>query len=150
METMESYYRKVHTRTDYFLAAGLFVIAVVLFFVHKGVGITLAICSGLLLLFQRSGFLFDGEKEILEMKAFNICGICRNPLIAFLDGQPVSTRIEEGSLGGTVRLEIFWSAKSETAYARVYDFVDYVYTPAGPMVSMPRERAERLMDCLSS
>ena len=150
METMESYYRKVHTRTDYFLAAGLFVIAVVLFFVHKGVGITLAICSGLLLLFQRSGFLFDGEKEILEMKAFNICGICRNPLIAFLDGQPVSTRIEEGSLGGTVRLEIFWSGKSETAYARVYDFVDYVYTPAGPMVSMPRERAERLMACLSS
>ena len=149
METMESYYRKVHTRTDYFLAAGLFVIAVVLFFVHKGVGITLAICSGLLLLFQRSGFLFDGEKEILEMRAFNICGICRNPLMAFLDGQPVSTRIEEGSLGGTVRLEIFWSAKSETAYARVYDFVDYVYTPAGPMVSMPRERAERLMDCLS-
>ena len=147
---MESYYRKVHTRTDYFLAAGLFVIAVVLFFVHKGVGITLAICSGLLLLFQRSGFLFDGEKEILEMKAFNICGICRNPLIAFLDGQPVSTRIEEGSLGGTVRLEIFWSGKSETAYARVYDFVDYVYTPAGPMVSMPRERAERLMACLSS
>ena len=147
---MESYYRKVHTRTDYFLAAGLFVIAVVLFFVHKGVGITLAVCSGLLLLFQRSGFLFDGEKEILEMKAFNICGICRNPLIAFLDGQPVSTRIEEGSLGGTVRLEIFWSGKSETAYARVYDFVDYVYTPAGPMVSMPRERAERLMDCLSS
>ena len=150
METMESYYRKVHTRTDYFLAAGLFVIAVVLFFVHKGVGITLAICSGLLLLFQRSGFLFDGEKEILEMKAFNICGICRNPLMAFLDGQPVSTRIEEGSLGGTVRLEIFWSEKSETAYARVYDFVDYVYTPAGPMVSMPRERAERLMECLSS
>ena len=147
---MESYYRKVHTRTDYFLAAGLFVIAVVLFFVHKGVGITLAICSGLLLLFQRSGFLFDGEKEILEMKAFNICGICRNPLIAFLDGQPVSTRIEEGSLGGTVRLGIFWSGKSETAYARVYDFVDYVYTPAGPMVSMPRERAERLMACLSS
>lgn len=148
METMESYYRKVHTRTDYFLAAGLFVIAVVLFFVHKGVGITLAICSGLLLLFQRSGFLFDGEKEILEMKAFNICGICRNPLMAFLDGQPVSTRIEEGSLGGTVRLEIFWSGKSETAYARVYDFVDYIYTPAGPIIRMPRERAERLMGCL--
>ena len=44
METMESYYRKVHTRTDSILAAGLLVIAVILFFVHKGVGITLAVC----------------------------------------------------------------------------------------------------------
>ncbi len=149
METMESYYRKVHTRTDYILAAGLLVIAVILFFVHKGVGITLAVCSGLLLLFQRSGFLFEGQKDILSMKSFNICGICRNPLMAFLEGQPVSAKIEEGTLGGIVRLEIFWSEKSETSYARVYDFVDYVYTPAGPMVSMPRERAERLMNCLS-
>lgn len=149
METMESYYHKVHTRTDYILAAAIFVFAVLLFFIHKGIGITVAICSGLLLLFQRSGFIFEGHKDVLRMKSYDLCGICRPALMAFLDGKDPSATLQEGSTGGTVRLELFYSESSAEAFVRVYDFVDYVYVPTGPIIQLTRERAEKLMAQLS-
>jgi hypothetical protein len=44
-----------------------------------------------------------------------------------------------------VRLEIYYNAEKAVAYARLFDFSNYVYVPATDIVELRGPRAEKLI-----
>lgn len=142
---MEIKLRKVHTAKDLVISAIILGAGIGLYFWNAGLGITIAVCGLLLLLFYKAGHKRDGEDIILRKAALDVSHSCRDSLKGFLEGKDVEPEVETNISGGVVRLEAYYNADAAIAYAQLFDFSNYTYEPATEIVELRGPKAEKLI-----
>lgn len=145
---MEIQFKSVHTGTDLVISAIILAAGVGLYFVNAALGVVIAACGLLMLLFFKSGHKREGEDIVLRKKACDIAHHCRESLKGFLEGKDVEPEVDAAGNGGIVRLEIYYNADKAVAYARLFDFSNYSYEPATEIVELRGGRAEKLISKL--
>lgn len=145
---MEIKLKKVHTAKDLVISAMVLAAGIGLYFVNAGLGITIALCGLLLLIFYKAGLKREGEGIVLRKAALDVSHSCRDSLKGFLDGKDVEPQIDRTALGGIVRLEVYYNADAGIAYAQLFDFSNYTYEPATELVELRGSRAEKLISKL--
>ena len=143
---MEIKLKKVHTAKDLAISAIMTAAGIGLFFVNAGIGVVVAVCGILMLLFWKDGYRREGENIILHKKAFDVAHSCRESLKGFLDGKDVEPIVDTTAIGGIIRLEVFYNAEAQVAYAQIFDFSSYTYEPATELTELRGPRAKTLTD----
>ena len=90
---MEIKFKSVHTVKDLVISAIILAAGIGLYFVNAGLGVVIAICGLLMLLFYKSGHKREGEGIVLTKKAFDIACHCRDSVKGFLDGKDVELEV---------------------------------------------------------
>ncbi len=116
-----------------------------LYFWNAGLGITIAVCGLLLLLFYKAGYMREGEDIVLHKAALDVSHSCRDSLKGFLEGKDVEPEVETNISGGVVRLEAYYNADAAITYAQLFDFSNYTYEPATEIVELRGPKAEKLI-----
>ncbi len=145
---MEIKLKKVHTVKDLLISAFVLAAGIGLYFVHAGLGATVAVCGLLLLAFYKSGYKREGENTVLRKTALDVSHSCRDSLKGFLDGKEVEPQIDKAARGGVIRLEAYYNADAAVAYAQLFDFSNYTYEPATGIVELRGSRAQTLISKL--
>ncbi len=142
---MEIKLKKVHTAKDLVISAIVLAFGIGLYFVNAGLGVTVALCGLLLLVFYKAGYKREGEDIVLHKDALDVSHACRDSLKGFLDGKDVEPQLDKTALGGIIRLEVYYNADAAIAYAQLFDFSNYTYEPATELVEIRGPRAEKLI-----
>lgn len=145
---MEIKIKKVHTAKDLAISAVVLAAGIGLYFLNAGLGIIIAVCGLLMLLFYKAGSKRAGEDTVLKKQALDVAHHCRESLKGFLEGKDMEPEIDTGGQGGIVRLEIYYNADAAVAYAQLFDFSNYTYEPATPLVELRGERARKFISKL--
>ncbi len=145
---MEIKFKKVHTKKDLIISSIVLAAGIGLYFVNAGLGILLAACGVLMLLFYKDGYKREGESIVLQKKALDVAHSCRDSLKGFLDGKDVEPDVNAGISGGAIRLEVFYNAAASVAYAQLFDFSNYTYEPATDLVEVRGPKADKLISKL--
>lgn len=145
---MEIKFKKVHTKKDLIISSIVLAAGIGLYFVNAGLGILLAACGVLMLLFYKDGYKREGEGIVLQKKALDVAHSCRDSLKGFLDGKDVEPDVNAGISGGAIRLEVFYNAAASVAYAQLFDFSNYTYEPATDLVEVRGPKADKLISKL--
>lgn len=142
---MEIKLKQVHTVKDLTISVIVIAAGIGLFFLNAGLGVTVAVCGLLLLVFYKAGYKREGEGVVLRKAALDIAHSCRDSLKGFLDGKDVEPQIDKSELGGIIRIEVYYNADAAVAYAQLFDFSNYTYQPATGIVELRGHRAEQLI-----
>ena len=142
---MEIQLKKVHTVKDLVISAIVLAAGTGLYFVNAGLGITIALCGFLLLVFYKAGYKREGEDIVLRKAALEVSHSCRDSLKGFLDGKEVEPQIDKTAVGGIIRLEVYYNADAAIAYAQLFDFSNYTYEPATEIVELRGSKTEKLI-----
>ena len=145
---MEIKLTKVHTTKDLLISAIVLAAGIGLYFINAGLGILLAVCGVLMLLFYKGGYKRKGEDIVLQKKALDVAHTCRDSLKGFLDGKDVEPEVNTSINGGIIRLEVYYNAVSSVAYAQLFDFSNYTYEPATDLVEVRGPKADKLISKL--
>ena len=142
---MEIKLTKVHTTKDLIISAIVMAAGIGLYFINAGLGILLAVCSVLMLLFYKGGYKREGEDIVLQKKALDVAHTCRDSLKGFLDGKDVEPEVNTSINGGIIRLEVYYNAVSSVAYAQLFDFSNYTYEPVTGIVELRGTKADKII-----
>lgn len=142
---MEIKFKKVHTVKDLTLSAILFAAGIGLYFINAGLGAVTAVCGLLMLFFWKNGHKVEGKDLLLQYKAVDLSKSCRASVLDFLAGKDIIPEFRAGNQGGIIRLEVWYNGTAKTAYARLYDFENYMYVAATGIVELHDARADRLI-----
>ena len=142
---MEIKLTKVHTTKDLLISAIVMAAGIGLYFINAGLGILLAVCSVLMLLFYKGGYKREGEDIVLQKKALDVAHTCRDSLKGFLDGKDVEPEVNTSINGGIIRLEVYYNAVSSVAYAQLFDFSNYTYEPVTGIVELRGTKADKII-----
>ena len=142
---MEIKLTKVHTTKDLLISAIVLAAGIGLYFVNAGLGILLAFCGILMLLFFKGGYKREGEDIVLQKKALDVAHSCRDSLKGFLEGKDVEPDVNTSINGGVIRLEVYYNADASLAYAQLFDFSNYTYEPATGLVELRGPKADKLI-----
>ena len=145
---MEIKLKKVHTAKDLIISAVILAAGIGLYFINAGLGVTIAACGLLLLVFYKAGYKREGEDIVLHKAALDISHSCRDSLKGFLEGKDVEPDVKTNMNGGVVRLEVCYNADAAIAYAQLFDFSNYTYEPATEIVELRGPKAEKLISKL--
>ena len=145
---MEINFKKVHTVKDLAISTTVLLAGAGLFFVNKGLGITIAACGLAMFFLYKGGYRKDGQGIILQKKSEDLCKCCRQSVADYLNGKDVTPQIKRGTEGGSVRLDVYYNAGAGIAYARLYDFRDYAYEPETDFVELHSPKADELISQL--
>ena len=140
--------KKVHTLKDLAISAITLAAGIGLFFVNAGLGFFIAGCGILMLCFFTGGYQRAGEKLTLKKCALDISNSCRESLKGFLDGKDVEPELKVSTVGGIIRMEVYYNADASVAYAQLFDFSNYSYEPATELVELRGPRADKLISKL--
>jgi hypothetical protein len=142
---MEIKLTKVHTTKDLLISAIVLAAGIGLYFINAGLGILLAVCGVLMLLFYKGGYKRKGEDIVLQKKALDVAHTCRDSLKGFLDGKDVEPEVNTSINGGIIRLEVYYNAVSSVAYAQLFDFSNYTYEPVTGIVELRGTKADKMI-----
>jgi hypothetical protein len=142
---MEMNFIKVHTAKDLTISVILIAVGIALFFVNKGLGVTIAVLGIFMLIFYKSGYKREGSSTVLTKKAFDVSISCRQPLMDFLNGIKADPVIAAPLTGGVIRIEAYFNKMAEVAYVQLFDFYDYTYQKATDIVELRGQNAANLI-----
>lgn len=145
IETMEKTFKKVHTAKDLAISAILVAAGTGLYFLNAGLGLLLAACGLLMLLFYKAGYKCQGDNVLLKKYAMDIPRTCRESIKEFLEGKNVEPKICKDDNGAVVRLEVYCNDARSVAYAQLFDFANYDYVPLSGIVELRGPRADTLI-----
>ncbi|MBQ9174121.1 MAG: hypothetical protein IJV54_03185 [Bacteroidales bacterium] len=145
---MENNIKRVHTGKDLAISSMILVLGIGLYFVNAGLGIVIAVCGCLMLLFVKSGAKMNGEGALLTKVALDIDHSCRDSVKDYLDGKDVDPKVEAPAKGGVVRLEAYFNRQEDIVYAQLFDFSNYTYEKATELVGISGVRARKLISKL--
>jgi len=141
---MEYNFKKVHTRKDLIISILLMVAGAGLFFLNKGLGITVGVFGLVCLLIFKAGYKLNGKGVVLTKKSQDLCKCCRTSVVEFLNGKNVTPEIKRGNEGGIIRLEVYFNKSERIAYVQAFDFCNYTYEPVAQVVELEGDRAEMI------
>lgn len=145
---MEYNFKKVHTGKDLAISFILIGAGAGLFFLNKGLGITIGACGIISLMAYKTGYKLDGKGAVLTKKSEDICRACKSSVVDYLKGKDVTPEIRKGTDGGSFRLDVYFSKDEGVAYAQVFDFCNYAYEPATDVVELHHPKADKLVSQL--
>lgn len=145
---MEINFNKVHTAKDLAISTIILIAGIGLFFVNKGLGITIAVCGLAMFFLYKGGYKKDGQGVLLTRKSEDLCKCCKAPIVDYLNGKDVMPQIKKGDEGGSVRLDVYYNAAAGIAYAQLFDFRNYSYEPETDVVALYSPRADKLISQL--
>ena len=145
---MEINFKKVHTVKDLAISTLVLLAGIGLFFVNKGLGITIAACGLAMFLLYKGGYKKDGKGIVLQKKSEDLCKACKSSVVDYLNGKDVTPQIKKGNEGGSVRLDVYFNAAAGIAYAQLFDFRGYAYEPETDVVELHSPRADKLIPLL--
>ena len=145
---MEIKFKSVHTAKDLIISAIVLAAGIGLYFVNTGLGVVIAICGLLMLLFYKGGHKREGESIVLQKKALDVAHTCRDSLKGFLEGKDVEPEVKTNLNGGIIRLEVYYNATVPVAYVQLFDFSNYTYEPATEIVELRGPKADKLISKL--
>ena len=131
---------------DLCISSAVILAGIGLFFLHKGLGVTVIIGGILMLFIYKAAFVRTGEeKTLLTKKAFDLSKSCRQSVFDYLSGKDVTPKIVSPNGGGIVRLEVYFNKKEEVVYAQLFDFTDYTYSEATGLVELRSPASGKLL-----
>ncbi|MBQ9819629.1 MAG: hypothetical protein IJM60_05050 [Bacteroidales bacterium] len=142
---MEIHFKKVYTAKDLVISAITLAAGIGLYFINAGIGIVVAVCGLLLLLFLKSGYKRSGDNLVFKKKAFDVAHTCRDSLKGFLEGKDVEPEVRTNMDGGIIRLEVWYNTEAAIAYAQLFDFSNYNYEPATELIELHDSKALKLI-----
>lgn len=142
---MDIHFKKVYTAKDLVISAITLAAGIGLYFVNAGIGIIVAVCGLLLLLFLKSGYKRPGDNLVFKKKAFDVAHTCRDSLKGFLEGKDVEPEVRTNMDGGIIRLEVWYNTEAATAFAQLFDFSNYNYEPATELIELHDSKALKLI-----
>lgn len=145
---MEINFKKVHTGKDLAISTIVLLAGAGLFFVNKGLGVTIAVCGLAMFFLCKGGYKKDGQGIVLQKKSEDLCKACKPSLVDYLNGKDVTPQIKKGNEGGSVRLDVYYNAAAGIAYAQLYDFRNYAYEPATEVIELHSPKADKLISQL--
>ena len=145
---MEINFKKVHTVKDLAISTLVLLAGIGLFFVNKGLGITIAVCGLAMFLLYKGGYKKDGKGIVLQKKSEDLCKACKQSIVDYLNGKDITPQIKKGSEGGSVRLDVYYKASAGIAYAQLFDFRNYTYEPETDVIELHSPKAEKLISQL--
>lgn len=145
---MEINFKKVHTAKDLAISTIVLLAGVGLFFINKGLGITIVVCGLAMLFLYKGGYRKDGHSALLARKSEDLCKCCKQSIVDFLHGKDTEPQVKKGHNGGSVRLDVYFNEASGIAYAQLYDFRNYTYEPETEIVELHSPRADKLISLL--
>ena len=145
---MEINFKKVHTGKDLAISTIVLLAGIGLFFVNKGLGITMAACGVAMFFFNKDGYKKDGQGIVFQKKSEDLCKSCKPSIVDYLNGKDVMPQIKKGNEGGSVRLDVYYNAAAGIAYAQLFDFRGYTYEPETDVVELHSPQADKLISQL--
>ena len=145
---MEINFKKVHTGKYLAISTIVLLAGIGLFFVNKGFGITIAVCGLAMFFLYKGGYKKNGQGIVLQKKSEDLCKSCRQSILDYLNGKDVTPQIKKGDEGGSVRLDIYYNAAAEIAYAQLFDFRNYAYEPETEVIELHPPKADKLISQL--
>ena len=114
---MEYNFRKVHTGKDLAISILVLLAGVGLYFLNQGLGICIGTCGLLMCLFYKAGYKINGKGILLTKEAEDSCKGCGTSRIEVLEGKTRVLAIKQGTEGGCIRLDVYFSKSEKVAYA---------------------------------
>ncbi|MCQ2180210.1 MAG: hypothetical protein MJY91_08950 [Bacteroidales bacterium] len=145
---MEINFKKVHTLKDLAISTIVLLVGIGLFFVNKGLGITIAVCGLAMFLLYKGGYKKDGQGIVLQKKSEDLCKACKSSVVDYLNGKDVTPQIKKGNEGGSVRLDVYHNAAAGIAYAQLFDFRNYAYEPETDVIELHSPKVDKLISLL--
>lgn len=145
---MESNFKKVHTVKDLAISTIILLAGIVLFFINKGLGITIAVCGLVMFFLYKGGYRKEGQGIVLQKKSEDLCKSCRQSIIDYLNGKDVTPQVKKGDEGGSVRLDVYYNASEGIAFAQLFDFRNYAYEPETEVIELHSPKADKLISQL--
>lgn len=145
---MEIKLKKVHAGKDLAVTCSLAAAGAACFFLNKALGIFLIVCGLMTLLFYKSGYKREGTDVLLEKQSLNLCRSCRDSIVRFLAGEDVKPELKEGTEGGSILLQVYFSRKAGVAYAQLFDFREVSFEEATPLVELSQSSSSKLIALL--
>lgn len=145
---MEKKFKRVHTPTDFIISGILIAASFGLFFVSKGIGITLAIISLLLLVFLKSGFQRENDPLVLSHKKIEIGKRYQQAVLDFLNGKSEELQVKCGNEGGTLLLETWYNPKEGVAFAQLNVYEELSFQPITEIIELKDNQAKTLIEKL--
>ena len=140
---MEIKFKKVHTIRDLIISGLILLAGVGLYFVKIELGIVIAVCGALMLLFHKAGYKREGDDTLLTKKAFDIAASCRQSIMDYLTGKDVEPELNQSGTEGEVRLETYFNKGAGIVYAQLFKFSNYMYEKATEMVELHSPEADK-------
>ena len=78
---MEYTFKKVHTAKDLAISTIVLLAGIGLFFINKGLGITIAVCGLAMFLLYKGGYKKDGKGIVLQKKSEDLCKCCKPSVV---------------------------------------------------------------------
>lgn len=145
---MEITFKKVHTAKDLAISTIVLLAGIGLFFINKGLGITIAVCGLAMFFLYKGGYKKDGKGIALQKKSEDLCKCCKPSVVEYLNGKDVTPQIKKGNEGGSVRLDVYYNAAAGIAYAQLFDFRNYAYEPETDVIELHSPKADKLISQL--
>lgn len=145
---MEIKLKRVQTTKDLVISAIVVAAGIGLYFLNKGLGGFIVACGLLMQLLYKEGYKKEGEDIILSKKSLEVAHSCFDSLKDFLGGKDVEPIIKSNDGSGIIRLEVYYNAEAKLAYAQLFNFSNYSYVEATPLVELRGPRAEQLINQL--
>ena len=145
---MEINFKKVHTGKDLAISTIVLLAGIGLFFINKGLGITIAVCGLAMFLLYKGGYKKDGKGIVLQKKSEDLCKACKPSIVDYLNGKDITPQIKKGNEGGSVRLDVYYNADAGIAYAQLFDFRNYTYEPETEVIELHAPKADKLISQL--
>ena len=132
-----------------FVISGAFIAAGIgLFFVSKGIGITLAVIGLLLLVFLKSGFQRENDSIILSHKKIEIGKRYQQTVLDFLNGKSEELQVKPGNEGGTLLLETWYNSKEGVAFAQLSTYEELSFQPITEIIELKDHQTKILIEKL--
>lgn len=147
---METIFKRVHSSKDLAISSATIAVGIGLYFANAALGVLIAFCGLLMLLFYKAACKREGDDTIFERRALELPVSRREALKGFLEGKDVEPDLGGIAEGAIIRMEVFYNADASVAYAQLYDFVNYSYVPATVLVELHGERADKLIKNLKT
>jgi len=141
-------FTSIHTGKDLSVSLSIIAIGIIVFFLNKWLGALVAIVGIIVFLLYKSGYKYEGGGVTLRRRTMDLCRGCRPSIMDFLNGKSDNPKIEEGTEGGIIRFEIYYNKEANIAYAQLFDYHDYSYSPLTDMMALNQTQSQILIDKL--
>jgi len=141
---MEHNFKKVHTGKDLTISFIIIAAGIGLFFLNKGLGLTISTIGILCLLLYKAGYKHNGKGELLTAEIFELSMSCKSSLTDFLSGRSISPYIKKGTEGGSLRLNVYSNKDKSTVYAQLFEFCHFAYEQVTEVTELHSPESETL------
>ena len=142
---MENKFKKVHALKDLIISGLILVAGIGLFFVSKGLGIAVALCSLLSFLLYKSGWRREGDGTPLRKRSIEVSRKCKPALMAFLESGKIVPELVPGNEGGTLLIEVWFTTDESQSYVQLSEYLELGFQKITDVIELDGTQTQNLL-----